>query len=117
MSLGGVDRMGTEQRREGQARVTLHVPMSTEPTDAALNFWGPTENISAGGLCVLQEGILPSGARVRLTLRLRRHLILSLLGTVIWVQPVLGALACRVGIAFCQPLPAAVVADLASGRY
>ncbi len=117
MSLGQANPLGTERRRGAQVRVTLHVPISTEPIDAPLSFQGHTENISAGGLCVLQDGTLPAGTFIRLTLRLRRHLILSLLGTVLWTHPLLGELACRVGIAFQQPLSAAVIADLAAGRY
>ncbi len=117
MSLSQRNPLGTERRRGGQVRVALRVPMSTDLMDVALSFWGHTENISVGGLCVLQEGILPVETRVRPTLRLRRHLFLSLLGSVIWTQPLLGELACRVGIAFQHPLPAAVIADLAAGRY
>ncbi len=117
MSLGGMDRVGTEERRGDQVRVTLHVPTSTEPTDAVLSFWGHTENISAGGLCVLQEGTLPPGTGVRLTLRSRRRLVLNVLGTVIRVQPLRDAGAHRVGIAFRKPLSAAIIANLAAGRY
>ncbi len=106
--------LGAERRRGGQVRVPFRVPISTEPIDAPLSFWGHTENISAGGLCVLQDATLPAGTCIRLTLRLRRHLLLS---TVIWTQPLLGELACRVGIAFQHPLSAAIIADLAAGRY
>ncbi len=117
MSLGQGNPLGPERRREGQVRVRLHVPMSSEPTDAALSFWGYTVNISTGGLCFQQEGTVPPGTGVRLTLRLSRSLILSLLGTVIWAHPLVDGLAYRVGIAFLPPLAAAVIADLAAGRY
>ncbi len=107
----------TERRRGDHVRVPLHVLANTDPMDSAFGFQGYTVNISSGGLCVLQERPLPSGTRVRLTLRLHRHLILSLLGTVLWTQPLLGDLACRVGVAFQQALPAAVISDIAVGRY
>ncbi len=117
MSLSQGNPLGTERRRGGQVRVALHVFTSTEPTDSPVGFSGYTENISAGGLCLRQDGALPAGTRVRLTLWLRRHLLVSLLGTVLWTQPLLGELICRVGITFQEPVPAAVIADLAADRY
>ncbi len=116
MSLRQGNPLGPERRRGDQVRVALRAPTRTEPTDASCSFQGYTENISAGGLGLQQEGALPPGTPVRLTLRLRRHLVLSVLGTVRWTQPLLGALVYRVGIAFQHPLPAAVIADLAAGR-
>ncbi len=114
MGLDDQETLGTERRRRDQSRIAVRVPTRIEPTDSAVAFQGHTENLSAGGISLRQEGILPRGTRVCLTLRLRRHVLLTLLGTVIWAQPLLDQSAYGLGIAFREPLPSALVADIST---
>ncbi len=113
MSIGAENAVWAERRREGHPRVAVRVATRTEPVDTAVAAYpGESENVSPGGLCLRQTGVLPLGAVVRVTLRLRRHLALTVLGTVRWAQPLLGQPTWGIGIAFREPLPHALIAEI-----
>jgi hypothetical protein len=84
---------------------------------AVAAFQGESENVSPAGLCLRQESVLAPGALVRVTLRLRRHLALTLLGTVRWAHPILGKPSCGIGIAFSEPLLQPLIAEIGAGRH
>ncbi len=106
------ERARDERRREGHPRVAVRVPTRTEPVGSVFAaFQGESENVSPGGLCLRQENSLAPGTLVRVTLRLRRHLALTVLGTVIWAHPLLGQQSWEIGIAFREHLPPPFIAE------
>lgn len=106
------------RRRASYPRFPVRVPAVTEPVGiAGPPELGEVENLSRGGLLLkLAQARIP-GTLMGVTLRLRHRPLLTLTGTVVWVQPHPDGPGWALGIQFDEELPGELVADIADEEH
>lgn len=108
--------MPIDRRCEAHARLPLRVPAVAEPAGTAADpALGEAQNLSQGGVALRLKNAL--GAPVRVTLRLRPGLLLTLAGTVVWIRPDPDLPGWALGIRFSEELPGEMVAGIASETH
>ncbi len=107
-----------DRRRAGHTRLPIRVPTEVERLGGADGRQrGEALDLGPGGLRVrLEEGLDP-GAPVRITLRLSRHPVLTLVGTVAWAQPHPDLAGWALGISFNEELPEGMAAEIADAEF
>ncbi|MBI3988140.1 MAG: PilZ domain-containing protein [candidate division NC10 bacterium] len=106
------------RRRASHIRFPVRVPTVTEPVGAAADpDLGDVQNLSRSGVLLRLEKAITPGAPVRVTLRLHRRPPLTLMGTVVWVQPHPDFPGWALGIQFGEELPGEMVAEIADEEH
>ncbi len=103
--------MQEERRRTDDIRFPLGVSAWTEPRAGGRRIPGRAANLSRGGMLLQSPQAARPGAAVRVTLRLQQRPPLSLVGTIVWGQRILGA-GWELGIQFREELAGDLVATL-----
>ncbi len=104
---------GPDRRRSGHDRLPVHLPVTALELEAGGGPWaGRLENLSAGGARIRLPAAPPPGARLAVTLHVRKRHRLSTAATVRWTHPVRNRRAWRVGIAFLQELPGGALEEM-----
>jgi hypothetical protein len=105
-----------DRRRTGHPRLPIRVPIVLDTVDERAGR-GEAQDLSPGEALVRLEQALPPGASVRVTLRLSQRAPLTLVGTVVWIQPYRDFPGWALGIRFDAELPGEMVAEIADAEY
>jgi len=105
-----------DRRRTGHPRLPIRVPIVLDAIDGRAGR-GEAQDLAPGGALVRLEQALPPGASVRATLRLSQRAPLTLVGTVVWIQPHPDFPGWALGIRFDTDLPTEMVADIVDAEY
>ncbi len=109
--------MELERRRVGHIRFPVRVPALAEQTAP----WegtspGLTKNLSRSGMLLLLRREMKPGTSVRVTLRLRHRVALTLTGTITWVRANRDS-GWDLGIRFGEELSHELIATIADEEF
>ena len=103
-----------------QARFPLRVPVVVELNGppAEMHLAGETGNLSRGGALLRRLAEAPRpGTALRVTLRLRRFISLTITGTAVWIEPDPDSPGWKLGFQFGRDLPESFVAQIAEDAF
>ncbi len=111
--------MPFERRRAGHIRLPVHIPALAElkGSPAGLPNPGETQNLSRSGVRLRVGEAATPGSPMRVTLRLRRPVSLTLTGTVVWTRPHPDLPGWDLGIQFIEELSGELVTEIADEEF
>ncbi len=109
--------MELERRRPGHIRFPMRVPaLAEESMPDGSTCPGLTKNLSRSGMLLLLREEAKPGTSIRVTMRLRHRISLTLTGTVMWVRPSLDS-GWEMGFQFAEELSQDLVATIADEEF
>ncbi len=111
--------MSPERRRAGHIRLPVRIPALAEQkgSPGGMPNPGETQNLSRSGVLLRVGQAAIPGAPMRITLRLRRPVSLTLTGTVVWTRRHPDLPGWELGIQFLEELSGELVVEIADEEF